>query len=129
MSGRISAIVLGVSLAAGLLTTMPAREAQAGDGCKLVAEIGVETIRKGSLSACTRSGNPVVCAIALAAELAEDKAKRGVEAGCRWIVKKVGDKVRIEVTGEPAKAPEIREVYKEINVKVRDLKWIEKILP
>src|SRR5262245_50328768 len=129
VSSRTGTSALGASLAASLMIALSLLTATGGaradERCKLFAEISVDAVQKGSLRACVASRNPVVCAAAIAAEALESKAKRVVKAGCEIIVSKIGDKVHIEVTSDPARVEQMKKILEEFKAKAKRLKWLE----
>ena len=112
-------------------TFTAAAPAYGGDGCTLVAEITVEGIQQGSLAVCLQTGHPVACAIASACEAlskspaAKPLAKKGVEAGCNFVVTKLGDKLEIHVEASPDKSSDVQKTEKALDT-IKDIRWRER---
>ncbi len=106
-----------------------APECAAGDGCTLFAEVSVESVKQGSLQACVRTGNPVACVIAAAAQdvATAALARKGVTAGCEWAVEKVDNlpsAFRVQADAKEApprtrKAQDALEKSKDVRFKAR----------
>ena len=89
--------------------------ARADDKCKVVAEITVEAVAKGSMAVCLRSAHPGVCAVATIlnqSEAAKSLSKTLTEKGCEFLVEKVGNSFRVTMTGKKA----------DVDAAVKDLK-------
>jgi hypothetical protein len=117
--------LIGLAVVAALALAPP--RAVGGDGCRLFAEVSVEAIKAGSMAVCVRTGHPVACAIAAAADdvATSGLAKEGLTAGCEWAVEKVGTAVRIRVKADARKAAEIDRTKKALQTS-KDVKWRER---
>jgi len=119
-------LLLIPALAVGALVAVPPPPAVADDKCSLVAEVTVAAVKSGSLQICTKTGHPVACAIAAAAnsvagEAAASVAKKGVEAGCEWAVEKIGNAIRVKVDAPKKNEKQLNQTKDELQ-KSKDLK-------
>jgi hypothetical protein len=117
----LPAIVVGGAL------FLAGAKSRASEGCSLFAEVSVEAVKQGSLQVCVRTGHPVACAIAAASRdtATSGVAKKGVTAGCDWLVEKVGKFIRIRVKAGAMKAAEVGKT-KDALKKSKDIRWRER---
>ncbi len=114
----VRAVCIALSFATSMTSSAHAASAvNDHEACKLVAEISVEAVRWGSMYECSLHGNAVACAIAAAANdvASGEVAKAGVEAGCNWTVKKIGDLIEITVESNRSAAEEMRRTERSLN--------------
>lgn len=101
--------------------------------CQFIAEISIVSVEKGAFLACTKSGNPAACTIALAAHnCGQDPAcdgliKKFVEDGCNYTVEVVGNKIKIIGTASKEKIFEMQKTYEALNT-VEGIYWLQKVL-
>lgn len=101
--------------------------------CEFVGEIALPAATAASFYTCMQTGTPAACKIGYAMlQCQEDPACSGVvakftEAGCNYLVKKVGDVYRITAKAVPAKAEELRKTYQALNT-IEGMRWLQRYL-
>ncbi|BDS15693.1 hypothetical protein [Aureispira anguillae] len=98
--------------------------------CEFIGEISIDAVERGAFLACSKSGNPAACSIALAAHACgQDPACSGLvkhftQKGCEYTVKVVGSKLKLYGKASKEKIEELKETYDVLNT-VSGIKWLE----
>jgi hypothetical protein len=123
---RFSPLLLMLSLCFGAAQPRPGR-ADDEEVCRVVAEVTVFGVEQGAFAACVVTRHPVACAISAAAEsvAVQEVAKEGITRSCTWSVKRIKDRIRIEIEAPADKAEELRETYRNL-CKAKSLRFLKK---
>ena len=103
------------------------------DTCQFIAEISIISTERGAFLACTTSGNPAACTIALAAHncgqdpSCDGVVKKFVEDGCNFTVEVIGEKLKITGKASKAKIFEMQKTYEALNT-VEGINWLQQVM-
>ena len=101
--------------------------ARGGEGCQIVGEIIVESVKAGAMAKCAVSADPLACAIAGAAQsvAATGVAKKGITKGCEWTVQKAGKVVRFIAKAKAGDTAKLKAAEKELG-NINEVRWRER---
>ena len=120
-------LILPIVLMSCLFTNLKAQT------CKFIAEISIFSVESGAFLACTRSGNPAACSIAIAAHncgqnpACDGVVKHFVEKGCDYTIEVIDSKLKIVGKAASEKMFELQKTWEALN-SVEGIIWIQRVL-